>query len=441
MPNFPRLLYYLAGAMRRLSWNSDKLRKYQEKRLRSVVNYAYEFVPFYHKKFKETGIRPGDIRTVEDLNKLPIVRKDDMRKRTVKELTSREFSVRNLKIVRTSGSTGQPFLIYISQREDDWRKAIYMRANISCGQKPRDRWVVITAPHHFQDTPYFLRRIGIFAQTVVSVFSDTRTRLKIIENVRPDILDGYSGSLLLLAKHADKEDLNTIRPKILFGSAEFIDKFSRRFIEKVFDAPFLDQFGCAEIDRSAWQCTEQVGYHMDADSVITQFIDEDGQEVASEELGEVVYTSLFNHAMPFIRYAVGDIGTRLDDECPCERKLPLMRVVGGRRDSFLVFPNGNIVSPFVFWWAINDPVLMKKIERWQVIQEKLNLFQIYIKKVDEKVDEGNLSFRLINNIVERLSQGHIDASKVLFDVKFVDNIPLDKSGKLRTIISQVKMTI
>ena len=71
-------MYYLAAAQRRLYWPKDKLRSFQEKRLHSVVNYAYRFVPFYHEKFKEANISPNEIKTVDDLSKLPIVKKAAM---------------------------------------------------------------------------------------------------------------------------------------------------------------------------------------------------------------------------------------------------------------------------------------------------------------------------------------------------------------------------
>jgi phenylacetate-CoA ligase len=119
-------MYYLAAAQRRLYWHKDKLRRFQEKRLRSVVNYAYRFVPFYHEKFKEADILPSEVKTLEDLSKLPIVKKDVVRVEDPRQLISVQFEPRKLKVVRTSGSTGKPFRVYLTSAEDDWRKAIYI---------------------------------------------------------------------------------------------------------------------------------------------------------------------------------------------------------------------------------------------------------------------------------------------------------------------------
>jgi phenylacetate-CoA ligase len=433
MVNFVRLMYYLSSAMRRLYWDRDKLRRYQEKRLRAVVKYAYDNVQFYNEKFKKAGIKPDDIKSLQDLSKIPITSKSELRRVRPQRLVSSEFELGKLKVVRTSGSTGEPFQIYICGAEDDWRKAIYMRANISCGQRPRDRWVVITGPHHFHDTTNIQRRLGIFAQRCVSVFADVDQQVSFVMQQNPDILDGYSGSLFLLAQEFKKRGLK-VNPRIIFGTAELIDDWARRFIEDVFDAPYYDQFGCAEVDRSAWECPEKVGYHMDVDSVITQFVDADGEEVSAGEKGEVVYTSLFNYAMPLIRYAVGDVGQPSDEVCPCGRVLPLMKVVEGKKDSFIFLSGRRIISPRAFVIAMRMFKWYSYVEQFRIIQKSLNQFVFLIKAkgaVDESIMAEDLArhFRITFNMDDDVS----------FDVRFVDEMPLGKSGKLSSVISEVKL--
>ena len=433
MPNFARILFDLGQAMKRVYWNKDRLQKYQEKKLRSVVKYAYDFVPFYHEKFKKAGIMPQDIRTLDDLCKLPIVRKGEMRLENPNRLVSSGFELNKLKSVRTSGSTGQPFTIYMSGSEEDWRKAIYMRANISCGQKIRDRWVVITSHHHFNDTTGIQRTLGIYAQTCIDVFNSVEQQIRLISEAKPDILDGYSGSLLLLAGEVNSRGLKTIRPRIIFGTADLIDVHSIRFLEKAFEAPYYDQFGCAEVDRSAWQCYEKTGYHMDVDSVITQFVDEDGDETGTGERGEVVYTNLYSYAMPFIRYAIGDVGIRSNEKCPCGRTFPLMKVVEGRKDSLLHLPDGRVLSPMAFRIAISR--FFGDITQYRVIQKKRDLFQICIRKSRQDINEEVMETELVAHISKML---RVSPRDVTFQVDFVEKIPLEKTGKLMAVVSELK---
>lgn len=379
---------------------------------------------------------PSDIRTREDLAKLPILGKDKLRYGSPEQLVSSGYDIKDLKAIRTSGSTGTPLRIYINRREDDWRKAIYMRANISCGQKPRDRWVVITAPHHFFDTTNIQRRLGIYAQTCVSLFSSIDEQIRLGIEAKPDVLDGYSGSLLLLAKEIERRELKSIRPRIVFGTADLIDFASRRFMEEVFEAPYYDQFGCGELDRTAWQCPQKAEYHIDEDSVIMEFVDKDGEGVSPGEQGEIVYTSLFNYAEPLIRYAVGDVGVPVEGECSCGRSLPLMKVVEGRRDSFLVLPDGRELSPMTFWTIMRLFKYTDHISRFRIVQKKSGLIEILVKRESTDMTEDFLGGKLAEHIERCL---HIeDSFPIAFNIEFVEDIPLDKSGKLRSVISLLR---
>lgn len=400
--------------------------------------YAYDWVPFFHRVFREAGVDPYSIRGIEDLAKLPIIKKDEFKRQSPGELVSKEFDINRLKKVRTSGSTGKPFVVYINGVEDSWRKAIYMRANISCGQKVRDRWVVMTSPNHFHDTTGVQRKLGIFSQTCISLFDPTDKKIEEIAAVKPDILDGYSGSLYLLAKEASRRGLSVIKPRLMFGSAEFIDLSSRRYMEKVFGAPFCDQYGAAEVDRSAWQCLEREGYHMDVDSVITEFVDEKGEAVADGERGEVVFTNLFSFAMPFLRYAIGDVGSPTDDSCPCGRTLPLMKVIEGRKDSFLTLPSGRIISPMIFNFAMSTFKYYADVDQYRIRQKKTDLFEVSLKMVDGWVAQTDVASEFETHMSRFLNFGE---GEVRFDVSLVDEIARSPTGKLLSVSSDLKANI
>ena len=433
MPNFLRLSYYLTGAIRRAYWHPKRLREFQEKRLRYTVRYAYNFVPFYHRRFRATGVFPDDIKGLDDLKKLPIITKDEYRHIPINELISKEFINYKLRMVQTSGSTGKPLKIYLTAAESDWRKAVYMRANMLCGQMPADRWVVITAPHHFGSVPRLQRSLGIYAQTCLSVFDCMEKHVDFIREFKPQILDGYSGVLLLLAQEVKKSGL-TFKPKLVFGNADLIDPSSRKNLEEVFNAPYCDQFGCAEFNRTAWNCIERQAYHMDVDSTLFEFTDANGDAVSAGECGEIVYTSLFNYAMPFIRYSVGDLGRPADDFCSCGITLPLMKVVEGRKDSVIILPNGRLLSPRVFTVAMSMFRFYSIIEQFRVVQKKLDHFEINLKMTNSKVDYELVRRELVEHLIRTLN---VKALDLFFDVRFVDDVPLSKGGKRMAVISEV----
>lgn len=421
--------------MRHTHWSRDQLVDYQNRKVREIVKCAYDHVPFYHEKFEQLGLKPSDIKAVRDLNKLPVLTKEDVRK-NLERIISKEFDVRSLRMVSTSGSTGKPLSIYISRKEDEIRKAGHLRANIGCGQKPRDRWVVVTPPEHHHEVPRLLRFLNIYAFTPLSVFDDPAIQVEKLEKIKPDVLEGYSTSLLLIAKEAENRGVETIRPKLLIGGAELIGDYSRQFIEKVFAAPFYDQYSSIEFGRIACQCPERDGYHIEADSIIMQFVDEDGEEVALGERGEIVCTSLFNYAMPFIRYALGDIGVLSEEtDCPCGRTFPLMKVMEGRKDSIIALPDGRMLSPLV----IGDGMMFFKyfsyIDQYRVIQKKIDFFKILVKKKDCDVEDKVMGSEFAAHFRRLLK---VDESEVAVEVEFVDDIPLDKTGKLMKIVSELK---
>jgi len=434
MRNYLRVLYYLRSMMKHAQSDRGKLIEHQNKNLRKIVKYAFEYVPFYHQKLKDIGVRPSDIRTVRDLSKLPILRKDEIRK-NLSRLLSTEFDMNTLRMLSTSGSTGLPLRVFVSNKEDDYRKAKHLTANIFCGQKPRDRYVTVTSPSHFGEVPRLLRTVGVYDRAFVSVFDGIDKQISTIEELKPNVLAGYSSSLSLLAREIERRGIGTIRPRFILGGAELIDDFSRKFIENVFNAPFYDQYAIVELDRIAWQCTARLQYHIDADSVIMQFLDEKGEEVSAGERGEIVCTSLFNYAMPFIRYAVGDIGIASNDECPCGIRLPLMRMIEGRKDSLLVLPDGRLLSPRAFTVAMNMFDLTKDINQFRIIQRKKDLFEIHISKKKETVDEKTMESKLVMHLKKMLN---VKEGEVVFQIEFDNEIPLDKTGKFSAVVTELK---
>ena len=432
MRNYFRLVYYLRDMTRHANSKPADLREYQNKRLRKLVKYAYDNVPFYKQKFSEIGIQPGDIANVQDLKKLPIIRKQELRNNP--QVISREFNVEELQMLSTSGSSGQPLKIYINGIEDDYRKAKHLLANILCGQKPRDRYVAITAPSHFKEVPRFLRAIRVFDRDFVSVFDDVETQISKIEKIQPNILAGYASSLLVLAKEVEKRRIETIKPRFILSGAELLDDFSRHAIEEAFDAPVYDQYAIMEFDRIAWQCRAKSHYHMDEYALITQFVDQDGEEVSEGERGEIVCTSLFNFAMPFIRYWVGDVGIPSKDECPCGLGLPLMKVIEGRKDSLLTLPDGRLLSPRTFTVAMNMFKSIREIDQFRVIQRRVDHFTLQINKRNGDTDEAKMGNDLVGHFEKMLN---VSKKEITFDVEFWDKIPVDKTGKLSAVVSEV----
>jgi phenylacetate-CoA ligase len=137
--------------------------------------------------------------------------------------------------------------------------------------------------------------------------------------------------------------------------------------------------------------------------------------------------------MPLIRYAVGDVGVgSAEEKCSCGVNFPLMKMVEGRSNSILYLPDGRPLSPIAFIYAMQLFRLFECIEQWRVVQEKQDSLRIDIKKVDVNVDERSMETELVGHIRRVLNL----SSQIQVEVHFVNEIPVDKSGKLMKVISK-----
>jgi len=420
-----RKIWYLHKVMKQQWLKTSELEEIQRKMLRGIIKHAYENVPFYHSKFDSVGVKPDDIKTVEDLSKIPITTKQELRDNFSSGIIAKGVNINKCDVSKTSGSTGIPLTVYYSEKDDDYEKAIALRPNLSCGQKIRDKWAVITSPDHIAFKKWF-QKFRVFAPEYVSLFAGVNEQISILENFQPDVLDGYPSSIYLLAKGIKEMGNDKIHPKIIFTTAELLTDDMRKYVESVFGVKVYDQFGCVELARTAWECPEHCGYHIDMDAVVMEFL-RDGEAVTPGERGEIVYTGLYQHAMPFIRYAVGDIGIPSDEKCPCGRGLPMMKLVEGRTDAFVQVPDGRVFSPII-WTILLRPFL--EISQFKVIQEKKNLIKVQIVKgkgfMEKTIDRVK---RDIKNVL---------GEDMHIEVEFVDEIPRE-AGKVRSVVSKIKI--
>ena len=410
----------------RSQWKSFKdLSELQNKKLKSVVKYAYENVPFYHRKFKEAKIKPDEIKTTKDLTKLPYTTKSEIQTNFPNDIVAKHIDIEKCHASHTSGSTGTPLTVLYDEKAEDFQKAVALRPNLNCGQRLFDKWVVFTDPRHIEEKKWF-QRMGLFSLERFSLFLPIYRQIEVLEHVSPDIIECYPSHLYLLAKSAKETDAK-INPRLIFCSAELLDQGTRQYIEDAFDSVVYDQYGGSELGRTAWECPERCGFHIDMEAVVIEFIQGD-EQVTSEEEGEIVYTGLYNYAMPLVRYKSGDVGVPTDEKCSCGRGLPLMKVVIGRKDDFLVATNGSLVSPITMDLVVKN---MMEIEQCRIIQERRDLVSVQI------VEKESLSEETMNQLTNEIKE--ILGKDTEVRIKKLDRLKRDKSGKLRKVISKVNL--
>ncbi|SDF23831.1 phenylacetate-CoA ligase [Methanolobus vulcani] len=404
----------------------SELEGLQIKKLRHMVKHAYNNTIFYREKFKSAGIHPNDIKTLNDLNKIPFTTKEELRQQKLESRLVQGLDLRKCFVTETSGSTGIPLKVVYDEAADDFSKAINLRSHIENGLRLRSKWAVFGDPHHYQK-PRWFQKLRIFNATQISAFDPVSKQIEMLGTLNPEVLGGYTSSIKLIAEEIDNKEMENVNPKMIFGTSELLDSQTRKYINSVFDLEMVDHFGCVELNRTAWECREHMGYHIDADSVIMEFV-ENGESVSPGERGEIVYTGLYNYAMPLIRYRIGDIGIPSDESCSCGRGLPLMKLVEGRSDSFMQTSDGRIFSPIIWTLIIRQ---ISGISQLKAIQERKDKIKIQVVKNDM------FSQYTPNQIVSKVRT--IMGNEVIVEVETVDEIPKDKSGKVRSAISNVKI--
>lgn len=413
--------------MRNERRSRDELINIQNTKLSRLINHAYGNVRFYRDMFQEIGLHPDDIKSVDDINKIPIIDKKDFHKRPYSDLLDKRIRDKGQLIpINTSGSSGLSLRFYIDRNYDQFRKAQYLRPYLTNGRKPWDKLVRLINT----DVPKmkWFQRLGLLADYHVYSDSNLDDQLKMIGEIKPAIIQGFGSCLSLLVQKILEENIPITTPRLIFTDSELLTEQTRMTIEKGFNAEIIDVYGTFETDNIAYECEMHTGYHMTSDCVIMEFI-KDGKTVKPGEEGEIVCTVLDNFTMPFIRYNLHDIGSYSNKPCTCGRTLPLMSMISGRSDDYAIYENGLMKSPHNFL-GLFDP-LAKFLYEYQIIQERIDKFTVRVvpnNSFNEKVEQ-----KIKENLLKEFPVSQID-------IKLVDEIQRDKSGKFRAFISKVKNT-
>ena len=241
--------------------------------------------------------------------------------------------------------------------------------------------------------------------------------------IEPKQIDGYPSSIYTLARYILDKKLSPIKPIAVLTSAETLGMNQREIIEQAFGCKVADQYGSSEMSLFVSQC-EFGTYHVNPDYGIIEVLDKEGNSVPYGSPGEAVCTSFINKTMPLIRYRLGDIITISDSTCKCGRNFPVMTEIIGRKDDILLTSDGRPIGRL-------DPVFKGQldIKETQIIQDNYNHITLNIVKGDNFNDK---SIKILKyEISKRVG------SDMNIDFNFIKNIPRDKNGKFRSVISLI----
>lgn len=425
------LISYLNEYQQHLVWDKEQLKAWQWQELQKLLKHAHEHTSFYKKSWYDLGIRSyQDIKSIDDFYKLPIVTKTDIRNH-YQEFTS-DIHPNNVK-KSTGGSTGQPFSFELDLESNTRREAIMWRGygwlGAGLGVKTLYLWGAdLGNPNQAKSLKdalyhrfYHRKMLNSFAMNK----NNMENYINNINQYNADAIVSYVNPLYELARYIIANNCQIKSPKSILTGAEQLHEFQRDIIEKAFNAPVYNTFGCREFMLVAAECQQEKQLHMNIDHLVVEVVDEQGNQLHGES-GDIIITDLYNYGMPLIRYANGDKATIENKHCSCGNPLPLISTIDGRKLDIIKTKTGATIPGELF------PHMFKEfsgIERFQVIQTELASITIKL------ICNENFSVENEKSIVDEVnkySQGSLTIS-----IKKVDDIPLTKTGKHKVTICEV----
>ena len=386
----------------------DEMRALQLDRLKKIVKYAYERVPFYKKKFDEIGLKPDDIKTLEDISKIPYTTKTDLRDNYPYGL----LAVPMDEIVRvhaSSGTSGKPTVVAYTKNDLDMWSDCVARLIVAAGGKKSD---VVQISFGYG---LFTGALGLHqgwekvgASVIPASSGNTERQVMLMKDLGATALVATPSYGLYISEVMEKMGIKKEDLKLrigLFGSEASSPEMHKELQDKLGVFP-TDNYGLSEIigPGVSGECEYKCGMHINEDHFYPEIIDRETlMPVADGEWGELVITTLTKEGLPMLRYRTKDITRLITDKCKCGRTTTRMDKIQGRSDDMLIIRG-------------------------------VNVFPSQIEGVLMSIPEIGGNYEIV---VERI--GHLDKLTINVEVKEV--ALLDNYSKLEDLVKKVRQKL
>lgn len=337
----PSIQEKLSFLLKSQYWPLEKLKEYQWSRVQELLTHSYENVSYYRMLLKSHDLKPDDIKSFEDLKKIPILTKRNIQENTDK-LISGLCDKKNLFLNSTGGSTGHPLVFYQDENYLEWEKASAIRAwKYFEGFDKEELEAVFWGAERdikkglsIKGIIYNVLRNGMLPLNTFYYDSDLIIRYFLYYNfLKPKILRGYASSLFYMANFIEENNLKIHYPKAIISSAETLWPEMRKKIEKVFNSEIYDSYGSREVSQIATECSMHDGLHVVMENQYVEIVDKC-----------IIVTNLNNYGMPFIRYKIGDLADGIvEGACGCGRHSMRLTRLRGRESDNISLPNGKVI--------------------------------------------------------------------------------------------------
>ena len=414
--------------LRKSQWQSpDQIRAEQLKKLQSLLHDAAANVPYYRALFQKLGATPGDFRELSDLQRLPVLEKQTVRERADDFVNQRRGS-RQVYEDHTSGSTGMPLRFLLTGEQKAYEMAYSIRFWRWAGYRTGKRIAAFRSyiPPTERDPlwKFDRRQQTLFFSVYDMKPANLRAYVEQFNRFQPEFVRGYPSSIYIFAQFAASEGLTVHSPRAVLSSSETLSPEMKTTIERVLRCPVFDWWGSNERIATACQCEQRSLYHINAEGGILEFLPQ--PDSSGAPVYRIIGTGLINHAMPLIRYDLGDLAVPAAKPCPCGRGLPCIERILGRVNDLIVTGDRKFVPSVRFYTLFET---YEKIRQFQVIQTSANAVTVRLVRARELTDTDLAGLR------QKLNR--FLGEQVAIQFEFVEGIKPEPSGKIRNVISLV----
>ena len=417
------------------NWTSDQMYLYRLNKLQQLIRHSFNHVPYYTELFNSHGISPLDIKTLEDIKRIPVLTKEAARANQQK-LISDDVNYRYTKKGKTGGTTGVPLPIYKDTADRSFTWASYYRWYTWMGIGKEERSVTLWGSRTVLKQSIKQKITDSFTDRIqnnktICSFNMNKDNLhevySQIQNFNPVLIKGYVSAIVFLAEYMQAHHLPPNKNlKALSTTSETLLPMFRDLLQSVFSVPVYDQYGCGEVSAISYECAKHQGLHINEEHVLIESLDENENDVIDKK-GRLVVTSLDNFVMPFIRFENGDMATLHSHKCTCGVNSQLMSSIDGRVADTITLKDGSKVHGVFFTDLLHEiGITTEMISRFQIYQHKSGAIDFRLET--EKVLPENLLRELEVKTLRFLNK---------VTILPVEHIPDEENGKFKYIKTEL----
>lgn len=413
-------------------------RRSQVRNLQRIVTHAYETVSHYSDAMRAAGLRPEDIRSVDDLALLPQIGPADLAA-APERLRSSAVADDEIVTLSSSGTSGRAKTLTVDiralflQRAHARRREPLMASLI--GRRFGHRYMSVARPGGIPAgiraalEPYRWSPRSVAGERTMVQLGDPPERIAArINHERPDVLTGYGSFIGSLFHWADRNGVEMVAPKVVVYIGDRMAPADRRLIEERFGVTVLSAYASLETQHMGGQCLHR-RFHIDIDRVAFRVVDDDGRRVPAGGTGHIVVSNLANRATVLLNYRLGDLVTVGPSTCPCGCPLPSIESIDGRSGDIIVRPGGTFVHGAVALEALQALPAVVRVRVEQLEVERFRLEVVPSSGVEADSLAGDLRSAL---------RGAVGGEPEV-DVRLVDAVSTTASGKVRPIVSHCSL--